>query len=141
MILRKDCNIDKIKNMISEKEHNIFYAPLSCSIATALEESDRIAAKQQTIPESPVLPTSYGTNACSFLSLGITDSQELMSHNLVNDHVMTGENNLMPVLQERLCLVIRDFPKSFNRLHNINEMYAIDEAYSILNSHNPLKRS
>ena len=52
--------------MIAEKEHNISYAPLSCSQATALEESDRIVAKQQTIPESPVLPINDGTNACFF---------------------------------------------------------------------------
>ena len=54
---------------------------------------------------------------------------------------MTGGNNLIPVLQERVFLVIREFPKSFNRLCNMNEMYAVDEAYSILNSHNLLKRS
>ena len=45
---------------------------------------------------------------------------------------MTGEKNLIPVLQERVSLVIREFLKSFNRLRNVNEMYAVDEAYSIL---------
>ena len=138
---KKRCNIDKIKEMIAEKEYNISYAPLSCSQATALEESDRIVAKQQTIPESPVLPINDGTNVCSFLSLGIIDSLEMISHKLVNDHAMTGENNLIPVLQERVSLFIREFPKCFNRLRNVNEMYAVDEAYSILNSHNLLRRS
>ena len=57
------CNIDKIKEMIAEKEHNISYAPLNCSQGTALEESYRIVAKQQTISESPVLPINDGTNA------------------------------------------------------------------------------
>ena len=28
---KKRCSIDKIKEMIAEKEHNISYAPLSCS--------------------------------------------------------------------------------------------------------------
>ena len=119
---KKRCNLDKIKEMIAEKEHNISYRPLSCSQATAIKESDRIVAKQQTIPESPVLPISDGTNACSFLSFGIVDSLKMISHKLVNDHAMTGENNLIPVLQERVSLVIREFPKSFNRLRNVNEM-------------------
>ena len=128
--------------MIAEKEHNISYVPLGCSQATALEESDRIVAKQQTTPKSLVLPINDGTNACSFLALGIIDSLEMISHKLVNDHTMTGENNLIPVLQERVFLVIREFPKSFNRLCIImKEMYAVDEAYSILNLHNLLKRS
>ena len=65
----------------------------------------------------------------------------MISHRLVNDHAMTGEHNLIPALKERVSLVIREIPKSFNRLCNVNEMYAVDEAYSILNSHNPLKRS
>ena len=65
----------------------------------------------------------------------------MISHKLVNDHTMTGENNLIPVLQERVFLVIREFPKSFNRLCNMNEVYAVDEAYSILDSYNLLKRS
>ena len=65
----------------------------------------------------------------------------MISHKLVNDHAMTGENNLILVLQERVSLVIRAFPKSFNRLRNVNETYAVDEAYSILNLHNLLKRS
>ena len=38
----KRCHIDRIKEMIAEKEQNISYGPLSCSQATALEESDRI---------------------------------------------------------------------------------------------------
>ena len=138
---KKTCNIDKIKEMIAEKEHNTSYAPLSCSQATALEVSDRIVAKQRTIAESPVLTINNGTSACSFLSLGIIDSLEMISHKLVNDHAMTGENNLILVLQERVSLVIRAFPKSFNRLRNVNETYAVDEAYSILNLHNLLKRS
>ena len=138
---KKRCNIDKIKEMIAEKEHNISYVPLSRSQATALEQSDRIVAKQQTTPKSPALPVNDGTNACSFLALGIIDSLEMISHKLVNDHTMTGENNLIPVLQERVFLVIREFPKSFNRLCNMNEVYAVDEAYSILNSYNLLKRS
>ena len=54
---------------------------------------------------------------------------------------MTGENNLILVLQERVSLVIRESPKTFNSLRNVNEMYAVDEAYSILNLHNLLKRS
>ena len=137
----KRCNIDKIKEMIAEKEQNISYVPLSRSQATALEQSDRIVAKQQTTPKSPVLPVNDGTNACSFLALGMIDSLEMISHKLVNDHTMTGENNLIPVLQERVFLVIREFPKSFNRLCNMNEVYAVDEAYSILNSYNLLKRS
>ena len=66
---------------------------------------------------------------------------EMISHKLVNDHDMTCENNLTPVLQERVSYVIREFPKSFNRLPNVNEIYAVDEAYSTLNSHNFLKRS
>ena len=53
---------------------------------------------------------------------------------------MTGEYNLVPVVQERVSLVITEFPKSFNRLRNVNEMYAVDEAYITLNSHNLLKR-
>ena len=65
--------------MIAEKEHNISYALLCYSQATALEESKRIVAKQQTIPESPVLLINDGTNAC-FLSLGIIDSLEMISH-------------------------------------------------------------
>ena len=80
-------------------------------------------------------------NACCFLSLGIIDSLEMIIHKLVNDDTMTGENNLILVLQERGSLVIREFPKSFNRLRNVNEMDAVDEGYSILNSHNLLKRS
>ena len=127
--------------MIAEKEHSIFYVTVSRSQATALEESDRIVAKQQTTPKSLVWPINDGTNACSFLALGIIDSLEMISHKLVNDHTMTGENNLIPVLQERVFLVIREFPKSFNRLCNMNEVYAVDEAYSILNSYNLLKRS
>ena len=137
---KKRCNIDKIKELIAEKEHNISYVPLRCSQATALEENDRIVAKQQTTPKSLVLPINDGTNAGSFLGLGIIDSMEMISHKLVNDHAITGENNLIPLLQERVSLVIREFPKNFNRLCNMNEMYAVDEAYSILNSHNLLKR-
>ena len=49
--------------MITEKEHNISYAPLSCSQPIALEESDRIVAKQETIPESPVLRINDGTES------------------------------------------------------------------------------
>ena len=52
---------------------------------------------------------------------------------------MTVENHLILVLQNRVSLVTRKFPKSFNRLRNVNEMYTVDEAYSILNSHNLLK--
>ena len=126
---KKRCNIDKIKEVIAEKEHNISYVPLSCSQATVLEESDRIVAKQQTIIESTVLPINDGTKVCSFLSLGIIDSLELISHKLVNDHAMTGGNNLIPGLQERVSLVKREFPKSFNRLRNVNEMYDVDEGY------------
>ena len=81
-----------------------------------------------------------GTNTCSFLSLRIIDSLEMISHKLVNDHAMNGENNLIPVPQEQVSLVIREFSKSFNRLRNVNEMHPVDEAYSILNSHNLLKR-
>ena len=66
---KKKCNIDKIKEMIAEKEYNISYPPLSCSHTTALEESDRIVAKQQTIPGSPVLPINDGTNASFFFQL------------------------------------------------------------------------
>ena len=138
---KKRCNIDKIKEMIAEKEHSIFYVTLSHSQATALEESDRIVAKQQTTPKTLVFTINDRTNTCSFLALGIIDSLKMISHKLVNDHTMTGGNNLIPVLQERVFLVIREFPKSFNRLCNMNEMYAVDEAYSILNSHNLLKRS
>ena len=137
---KKRCSIDKIKELIAEKGHNISYVPLSCSQATALEESDKIVAKQQITPKSLVLPINDGTKACSFFALGIIDSLETISHKLVNDHTMTGENNLIPVLQERVSLVIREFPKSFNRLCNMNEMYDADEAYSILNSHDLLKR-
>ena len=126
---KKRCNIDKIKEVIAEKEHNISYVPLSCSEATVLEESDRIVAKQQTIIESTVLPINDGTKVCSFLSLGIIDSLELISHKLVNDHAMTGGNNPIPGLQERVSLVKREFPKSFNRLRNVNEMYDVDEGY------------
>ena len=54
---------------------------------------------------------------------------------------MTVENHLILVLQNRVSLVTRKFPKSFNRLRNVNEMYTVDEAYSILNSHNLLKIS
>ena len=64
----------------------------------------------------------------------------MISHKLVNDHVMTVGNNLIPVFQERVSLVITEFPKSFNRFRNMNKMYAVDEAYNILNSHNLLKR-
>ena len=77
---KKRCNIDKIKELIAEKEHNISYVPLSCSQATALEENDRIVAKQQTTPKSLVLPINDGTNAGSFLGLGIIDSLEMISH-------------------------------------------------------------
>ena len=55
---KKRCNTDKIKELIAEKEQNISYVPLGCSQATALEESDRIVAKQQTIPKSLVLLTN-----------------------------------------------------------------------------------
>ena len=65
----------------------------------------------------------------------------MINHKLVNNHAMAGENNLTPVLQERVSLVIRELSKSFNRLRNVNEMYAVDEAHSIVNSHNLLKRS
>ena len=71
-----------------------------------------IVAKQQTTPESPALPINDGRNACSFLTLGIIDSLEMISLKLVNDHTMTGENNIVPVLQERVSLVIREFPRS-----------------------------
>ena len=77
---KKRCNIDKIKELIAEKEHNISYVPLSCYQATALEENDRIVAKQQTTPKSLVLPINDGTNASSFLGLGIIDSLEMISH-------------------------------------------------------------
>ena len=120
--------------MIVEKEHTISYAPLSCPQAAAVEESDRIVAKQRAIPESPVLPINDGRNACPFLSLGIIDSLEMISHKVVNEHAMTGVNNLMPVLQERVSLIV-------NRLRNVTEMYAVYEAYSILNPHNLLERS
>ena len=76
---KKRCNIDKIKELIAEKGH-ISYVPSSCSEATALEESDRIVAKQQTTPKSLVLPINDGTNAGSFLGLGIIDSVEMISH-------------------------------------------------------------
>ena len=138
---KKRCNIDKIKEIIAGKEHNISYPPLSCSQTITLEESDRIVAKQQIIPESPVLPIDDGTNACSFLLRAIIELLEMISHKLVNDHATTGENILIPVLQERVSLVIREFPKSINRLCNVNEMHAVDEAYGILNSHDLLKRS
>ena len=127
--------------MIAGKEHNISYPPLSCSQAIALEESDRIVAKQQTIPGSPVLPIDDGTNACSFLSLAIIELLGMIIHKLVHNHATTGENILIPVLQERVSLVIREFSKSINRLRNVNEMHAVDEAYGVLNSHNLLKRS
>ena len=66
----------------------------------------------------------------------------MISHKLLNDRAITGENNLIPVvLQKQVSLVIREFPKSFIRFHNANEMYAVNEACSILNSHNLLKRS
>ena len=120
--------------MIVEKEHTISYAPLSCPQAAAVEESDRIVAKQRAIPESPVLPINDGRNACPFLSLGIIDSLEMISHKVVNEHAMTGVNNLIPVLQERVSLIV-------NRLRNVTEMYAVYEAYSILNPHNLLERS
>ena len=107
---KKRCNIDKIKEMIAEKEHNISYVPLTRSQATALEQSDRIVAKQKTTPESPLLPINDGTNTCSFLAIGIIDSLEMISQKLVNDHAITGENNLIPVLQEPVSLVIREFP-------------------------------
>ena len=96
--------------MIAEKEHNISYVPLTRSQATALEQSDRIVAKQKTTPESPLLPINDGTNACSFLAIGIIDSLEMISQRLVNDHAITGENNLIPVLQEPVSLVIRELP-------------------------------
>ena len=76
--------------MMAEKEQNLSYIPLRCSQATALEESERIVAKQQT-PESPVLPVNDETNACYFLSFGIINSLEMISHKLVSDHAMTGE--------------------------------------------------
>ena len=146
---KKRCNIEKLKEMIAEKEHNISYAPLSCCRATALEESGSIVAKQQTIPVSPVLlyfmapfygwgsttsrleplqgllftPINDGTNACSFFSLGIIDSLEIINHKLVNDHAMTGEKNIIPVLQERVSLFIREFPKSSNRLRSVNPIW------------------
>ena len=116
----KRCNIDKIKEMIAEEEHNISYVPLSCHQATALEESSRIVAKQQTSPESPVLLINDGTNACSFISPGIIDSLEMINHKLVNDQAIAGENNLILVLQERFSLILREFPKSFNRLRKVN---------------------
>ena len=98
--------------MIAEKEQNIFYVPLSRSQATALEQSDRIVAKQQTTPKSPVLPVNDGTNACSFLALGMIDSLEMISHKLVNDHTMTGENNLIPDLKNEFFLSLENSLKA-----------------------------
>ena len=109
--------------------------------SNSFRRDGRIEAKQQTVPERPLLPINDGTNDCFFVSLGILDSMEMISHKLGNDHAMTGKNNLIPVLQERVSYVIREFPEVLNRLHNVNEMYAVNEAYSILNSHNLLKRS
>ena len=109
---KKRCSIDKIKQMIAEKERSISHVPLRRSQTTALEWNDMIVAKQQTTPESPALPINDGRNACSFLTLGIIDSLEMISLKLVNDHTMTGENNIVPVLQERVSLVIREFPRS-----------------------------
>ena len=109
---KKRCSIDKIKQMIAEKERSISHVPLRRSQATALEWNDMIVAKQQTTPESPALPINDGRNACSFLTLGIIDSLEMIRLKLVNDHTMTGKNNIVPVLQERVSLVIREFPRS-----------------------------
>ena len=50
---KKRCNIDKIKEMIAEKGHNISYAPLRCSQATALE--GMAGLKQNNKPSPNVL--------------------------------------------------------------------------------------
>ena len=76
---KKRFNIDKIKEMIAEKEYNTSYAPLSCSKATVSEESSRILAKQKPIPvlveilQIPVLSINDGTNVYSFLSIKMID--------------------------------------------------------------------
>ena len=86
---------------------------LAVSQAIALEFNDRKIVEGNRVPEIlqvTTIPDNYGTNACSFLSLGIV-------------------NHFTKILVESIII---DFSKNFNIYRDKNMPVDVYEAYNIL---------
>ena len=112
------------------------FSPLSVSQATALEKSDELLAEiHRSYPDyhgsssTSGAPVNDGTNACSFLSLGVIDS---LANRL--DTLCEAE---IPSLVES---VILQFPSKFNIYRDSTKFYDSFEALEILTRNKLLKK-
>ena len=116
-------NIEKISELLEQNFMScVNYYPLHVSQATALEESDKhlLESEKQSEFNETCVPNNDGTNACSYLSLGIID-------------IMIGNEEFNPIsLVEELSHTIQDYPNRFNRFRNISLFADIYEAYAML---------
>ena len=93
---------------------------LAVSQAIALECNDRKIVEGNIVPEIlqvTTIPDNYGTNACSFLSLGIVN------------HFTKNKSEYYKFLVESIII---DFSKNFNIYRDKNMPVDVYEAYNIL---------
>ncbi|XP_066932674.1 uncharacterized protein [Clytia hemisphaerica] len=110
-----------LKTLLEQEPKDISFYPLEVSQSSVQEQNDMLTAKN--------LPTNYdsdGTNACSFLSIGIVDKVVSLDHNSLS----------IEQLRSLVTSVILDFPKELNKFRKISSMPDVLEAYKELCSHN-----
>ena len=112
--------------------------PLAVSQSTSVEQHDQLAA-EGAIPMSNVI-SEDATNSCSFLSVLIAERilEERRDDNLPNLNAALDE---WQVFCENVNNLLLTMPNRFNCYRDINRMYDVHEAYTILRKANIVKGS
>ena len=125
--------------MFSQKEDPVCRnIPLAVSQSTSVEQHDQLVA-DGAIPMSNVV-SGDATNSCSFLSV-------LIAGRILEERRDDDLPSINSALDERqfFCENVNDLiltmPDHFNRYRDINRMYDVHEAYTILHKANIIKES
>ena len=112
--------------------------PLAVSQSTSVEQHDQLVA-DGAIPMSNVV-SGDATNSCSFLSVLIAGRilEERRDDDLPSINAALDE---WQFFCENVNNLILTMPDRFNRYRDINRMYDVHEAYSILHKANIIKES
>ena len=112
--------------------------PLAVSQSTSVEQHDQLVA-DGAIPMSNVV-SGDATNSCSFLSVLIAGRilEERRDDDLPSINAALDE---WQFFCENVNNLILTMPDCFNRYRDINRMYDVHEAYSILHKANIIKES
>lgn len=125
--------------MFSQKEDPVCRnIPLAVSQSTSVEQHDQLVA-DGAIPMSNVV-SGDATNSCSFLSVLIAGRilEERRDDDLPSINAALDE---WQFFCENVNDMILTMPHRFNRYRDINRMYDVHEAYTILHKANIIKES